>query len=406
MTTIIGVRYPSKTKPGEFTGREYTYYCTVEGVAVGDILETEVRGSVTEVQVSKVGINPNLISPEVFSKLKTIMRRKGDYAAEVSMPTMEELIPSTAPDISENLIVLEQLPIITQKLNTVKADVLKRTQQAMQLVCTEENRSSVAKMRTELNAEFKRLDQQRIQLKKRILVPYEEFEAVFKECVATPYKEADADLKAKLDDVTGGILAQKASEVTSYYAELLEAAGIDWLGDMGYRPKVNLTVTVKALKSQAKEFVDGVVKDLTAIEEMANAEEILVEYKSCLDLPVSINRVKARHEALERERIRKETAQRLKQQQEEARLRTEQAIQREPEPPLPVQPPVTVMTDPEAPVLEDEPENEPNEVQEVPTPAEPVKYFKAEFWVRGTLDQLRAVKTFFKQEGIEYGTVQ
>ena len=41
-----------------------------------------------------------------------------------------------------------------------------------------------------------------------------------------------------------------------YYGELVEAADIDWLDDLTYRPKVNMSDSLTSLKKQAKTFVD------------------------------------------------------------------------------------------------------------------------------------------------------
>ena len=48
------------------------------------------------------------------------------------------------------VITLKQLPIIEEHLQLVKADVEARTKNAMQLVCTEETRGDVKKIRAEL----------------------------------------------------------------------------------------------------------------------------------------------------------------------------------------------------------------------------------------------------------------
>lgn len=70
-----------------------------------------------------------------------------------------------------------------------------------------------------------------------------------------------------------------------YYGELVEAADIDWLDNLTYRPKVNMSDSLTSLKKQAKAFVDGIVADVAAIEGMDNAAEIMVEYRSNLVCP-------------------------------------------------------------------------------------------------------------------------
>lgn len=52
--------------------------------------------------------------------------------------------------------------------------------------------------------------------------------------------------------------------------------------------------------------MDGIVADVAAIEGMDNAAEIMVEYRSNLDLPTAIKTVADRHKALEEQRRREE----------------------------------------------------------------------------------------------------
>ena len=64
---------------------------------------------------------------------------------------------------------------------------------------------------------------------------------IYRECVTEPFQQADAELKQKITDVTSGIVAQKTEALMDYYGELVEAADIDWLDDLTYRPKVNMS---------------------------------------------------------------------------------------------------------------------------------------------------------------------
>ena len=172
------------------------------------------------------------------------------------------------------------------------------------LICTEETYKSVKDARAQLTKEFKEYEAQRTAIKSKILEPYNAFEQVYRECVTAPFQQADAELKQKIADVTSGIVAQKTEALMDYYGELVEAADIDWLDNLTYRPKVNMSDSLTSLKKQAKAFVDGIVADVAAIEGMDNAAEIMVEYRSNLDLPNAIKTVGDRHKALEEQRRR------------------------------------------------------------------------------------------------------
>ena len=171
-----------------------------------------------------------------------------------------------AQDTALQVIELQQLPIIVERLHSVKADIERRTAEATSLICTEETYKSVKDARAQLTKEFKEYEAQRTAIKSKILEPYNAFEQVYRECVTAPFQQADAELKQKIADVTSGIVAQKTEALMDYYGELVEAADIDWLDNLTYRPKVNMSDSLTSLKKQAKAFVDGIVADVAAIE--------------------------------------------------------------------------------------------------------------------------------------------
>jgi len=293
-----------------------------------------------------------------------------------------------AQETALQVIELQQLPIIVERLHSVKADIEQRTADALSLVCTEQTYKSVKDARAQLTKEFKEYEAQRIAVKDKILEPYTEFEKVYRECITVPFQTADAELKRKITDVTSGIVAQKTDAVQEYYNELVAAAGIDWMDDLTYRPKVNMSDSVTALKKQAKAFVDGIVSDVTAIDAMESSAEVMVEYRKNLDLPTAIKVVDNRHKALEEER-------RVRQAEREAaaekvRAAAAAAAQTQPEPAQ------EISVDPEMPVQPDaEPVSQPK----------PEPILMTRFYAKGTKAQLIGLKNYLEKEGIEYGNV-
>lgn len=157
-----------------------------------------------------------------------------------------------AQDTALQVIELQQLPIIVERLHSVKADIERRTAEATSLICTEETYKSVKDARAQLTKEFKEYEAQRTAIKSKILEPYNAFEQVYRECVTAPFQQADAELKQKITDVTSGIVAQKTEALMDYYGELVEASDIDWLDDLTYRPKVNMSDCLTSLKKAGK----------------------------------------------------------------------------------------------------------------------------------------------------------
>lgn len=299
-----------------------------------------------------------------------------------------------AQETALQVIELQQLPIIVERLHSVKADIEQRTADALSLVCTEQTYKSVKDARAQLTKEFKEYEAQRIAVKDKILEPYTEFEKVYRECVTVPFQTADAELKRKITDVTSGIVAQKMDAVQEYYNELVAAAGIDWMDDLTYRTKVNMSDSVTALKKQAKAFVDGIVSDVTAIDAMESSAEVMVEYRKNLDLPTAIKVVDNRHKALEEQR-RLEEERRVRQAEreaaaEKARAAAAAAAQTQPEPAQ------EISVDSEMPVQPD--------VESASQP-KPEPILMTRFYAKGTKAQLIGLKNYLEKEGIEYGNV-
>ena len=131
--------------------------------------------------------------------------------------------------MSNEIIVVKQLPVIEQQLAQIKEQVVERVSAAMQLVCTEATVKEIKKARAELNAEYKAWEDKRKEVKTAVMSPYEQFESVYKDCISDAYKAADKDLKQKIDEVEQQLKTQKAAEVKGYFEEYLASKNIDFI---------------------------------------------------------------------------------------------------------------------------------------------------------------------------------
>ena len=216
------------------------------------------------------------------------------------------------------VINLKQLPIIEERLRDVKAKIEQRTSAVMALAVTEENSAYAKKIRTELRKELEGYEAQRMTVKKAIMAPYEQFEAVYKECVSIPYKKADADLKKKTDDIDEGRRKAKEDDVRAFFNELTSGFGLDWLKFEQMNLKVTLTCTPKAMKAAITQSVTKIVRDCAALEENPDRDEIMVEYQKSLDLGSACQIVQQRHKQLEAQRRAAEERRARQQAQQEA----------------------------------------------------------------------------------------
>lgn len=200
--------------------------------------------------------------------------------------------------MSKDIIVLEQLPVIRQNLMTIKAEVDARTARAASLICTEDTVKEVKKERAELNKEFTALENERKRVKSAILKPYEDFEAVYKECVSAAYKAADETLKGKIADVENGLKAERQAAFNEYFERKRVETGIDFVFPEQVGVKITLSGSAEGYKQAADAFFDKVVSELSTIDKMNDKDEILYEYKQTLDLGQAIAAVTNRKAAL------------------------------------------------------------------------------------------------------------
>lgn len=282
--------------------------------------------------------------------------------------------------MSNEIIVVKQLPIIVEQLAQVKEAVIARVETATSLVCTDETVKEVKKARAELNNEFKAWEEKRKEVKTAVMTPYEKFEAVYKDCVSDTYKKADADLKAKIDGVEKELKDKKAAEVKAYFDEYLECKNIDFVTFEQAQINVTLSATMKSLKEQAKSYIDKISDDLALIDTQEHKAEIMVEYKKTLNVSAAITGVNARFKAIEDEKRHIEEAEERRAAEEQRIAEITSALP-EPEPEPEIIPPV------EEQVLEERP-HEPE--------------YTLRFKVTATKAKLRDLKTFLDNGGFKY----
>jgi hypothetical protein len=290
------------------------------------------------------------------------------------------------------VITLKQLPIIEEHLQLVKADVETRTKNVMQLVCTEETRSDVKKIRAELGKEFAAMEEQRKRVKEAIMEPYNRFEAVYKDCISDPYKKADAELKRRIDEVEAGLKADKVKAVQSYFDELCKANNLPWLRFEQMNLKIGLSTSVNGTKAALASTVLKIAEEVQELSRHEDAAELLVEYKKSLNVALALSTVRARHEQIELQKQQEAERRAALEQQQAAEEKVQQAIE---EAQQDAAPPVEEVSAPE--------EEQPAAVQE-PEETQPAVY-EVKFAVRGTIEQLKKLKQFIMQEGMSYDDI-
>ena len=200
-------------------------------------------------------------------------------------------------------IELIQSPVIRYELQKVGEMIKTRIDDLNinNLVVTEETISSIKKLRSELNKEAFDFEEQRKILKKAILKPYDEFEAIYKDYVILKYKETDDELKNKITEYENKLRDDKRERLEKYFGEVLLASGIDFLKFDDVIKEIKLSVTEKSYQKYILEFISEVNLDLLNIKKHPLSTEILIEYKKSLNAGEAITTVILRKEEETRE---------------------------------------------------------------------------------------------------------
>lgn len=286
--------------------------------------------------------------------------------------------------MTNELIVVRQLPIIEDQLRTIHDTVQARVEDVLAMECTEETYKEVKKARSELNAQYRALEERRKEVKAQVEAPYKKFEAVYKACAGDLFSAADKQLAAKIAAVENGLKQKKAEQVYAYFEEYRESLGIPT--DMvAFGITVTMSASLRSLKAQAKDYLDRVRGDLDMIATQEYKDEILVEYRKHLNASQAITAVVNRHAAIERERrMREEMSAAVERKQEAAEI-VREAVEAEQQP-APASEPVIM----------------PPVVVERTDDAEPPKQYSTAFRVTGTIEQLKALKKFLVDGGFTY----
>jgi len=210
--------------------------------------------------------------------------------------------------MTNEIIIVKQLPIIEERLLQMKTQITEKTSNALAMECTEDTYKDVKQVRADLNRSYKELEDKRKAVKKEVLSPYEQFEVVYKACISDIFESADKQLADKISDIEDGLKEQKKSEILEYFEEYLQSRDIDFLTFEDMELNITLSASKKSLKDKIKATIDKVSDDLNMIDTQEYKAEILVEYKQSLNVSQAIMVVTKRFKAIEKERERAETA--------------------------------------------------------------------------------------------------
>ena len=295
--------------------------------------------------------------------------------------------------VGTELITVTQLPVIEDQLAALHLELQGDLRVLESLAPTRDNYKELKKLRADWNKKIDVLEKARKKVKAKIEEPYKQFErGKYKELI-TDIRQAVGSLDDGIKDVENGLREESQKELLKYYEEYRQSLGLDAdIADPRRSGiKVGLSDTMKSLKEQARNHLDKISNDLAMIDTLEDRDEILVEYRMCLDAVKAIAAVNDRHRQAEEMRKRREAEEEARKLRAEKEATIEAAIAEE-------QKQVTdeqEFTDDVLanPTVENAPEG-----QEMANEA----ILIATFTVYGTINQLKALKEYLEFNGYQY----
>lgn len=238
------------------------------------------------------------------------------------------------PPENTALIEVQQLPIIAERLQMVKAQVETMTAEAASLVCTAEAVQTVKNRRAELRKQFDELEAQRKAAKAAVMAPYNDFEQVYKDCITVPFRTADAALKSTIDGFELELKDRCRAELQDYFGELCAVHGVDFL-DMPTAMsigKIKISMadaqakTPRKLQDALSEVVARVETGMDQISRMDDAAEIMDEYKRCFDVGHAVDVVRGRQRRVQLEQEAAEARRAARKAQNDAKAKVDAAL--------------------------------------------------------------------------------
>ena len=285
---------------------------------------------------------------------------------------------------SMELITIEQLPVVAERFSQMVEPVRQRVEEILAMECTDETKKAVKAERASLRR-FREDMKSAVRAKKNeLFAPWTAVESevgrIDKLC-----EEADEQLREKISAVEDGEKHRKEVEVRDYFFEKCSALGIEWFGFEQAGIKIRLSDSLSSLLRTVDQITERIAGDASVIRTMDDAAAIMAEYKKVLNLSDAVKAVaeRKRETAAEAEAIGmiKE-----KQAADSANAAAVQAVCTDAHDGESLKAPVCVCDDKSTLV-------QPGTGSD--------KRFKAEFRVAGTLEQLRALKKYMIDNGIE-----
>ena len=150
------------------------------------------------------------------------------------------------------IIIVNQLPVISEQLDKLQEIIQERTQSALQYECTEDNYKQIKVNEKCINKKNARNLKNVIkEAMETAIAPIQAVQNKFKSCMSV-YKDTDAQLKTKINSVENSIKDIKKQEVVEYFNEYVASKNIDFLTFDKLGINITMSASMKSLKKKRR----------------------------------------------------------------------------------------------------------------------------------------------------------
>jgi hypothetical protein len=197
------------------------------------------------------------------------------------------------------IVKLSQLPIIEDSIDKI-GDEVKKEIESLNLekqIATADSIKYLKELRARLNKDFAGYETSRKELSKKINAPYEKVNEKYKLKIANVFQDADETLKNSIAKFELLLKQEKYDNLKLYFEQLVFGEDeLEFIKFDDIKLNIILSTSEQKYKTDILSFVDRVKSDLKLISTQSYQSEILVEYKTSLNVSESIQKITDRKE--------------------------------------------------------------------------------------------------------------
>ena len=273
----------------------------------------------------------------------------------------------------KDIIRVETLPKIVQKLEQLSIEIDDEVNNALSLECNEESKQDVKKARANINKIKTELEDRRKMVKEQILEPYYQFEDIYNNLVKGKLLYADDVLKSRIDEIEFAQKQEKENNIKDYFEEYRQSLHLENIVTWDQlNIKIGLSDSEKKLRDEVKSKLDKINSDIELIKLEEYKDDIMVEYLKEFDFAKA--KLTVFNRLNEINRLKEENAKR--EQQEQLDKQIEQQVEK-----------IVIPTNVES--VENSVDN----------------LLTTRFQVTGTIEQLKALKEYMIKNNIRFTSI-